>query len=187
MTTLVNAASGAIDDLHTLVLVDGLPLEQAGKTLRYRTLRLRETNVGDERAAVRMAERMVTVNGKASLVVSEADFRYAMTLRHCESWQCDGQTLSQALLDIETFGKLSTHDLGLIEQRIFLLTLAAQVRYGALSQEEFEHILGGQAPQGVASPQPMGQTASAGAAALGAESGPAMLADYAGGHANGAA
>jgi len=49
--------------LHTLTLVDGIPVERDGKTLRYRTVRLRETTVADERAANRLAERVMTVGG----------------------------------------------------------------------------------------------------------------------------
>ena len=45
-----------IDDIYTLVLVDGLPAESGGKTLKYRTVKLRETTVADERAAARLAE-----------------------------------------------------------------------------------------------------------------------------------
>ena len=37
------------DHLHTLTLADGLPAERDGKTIRYRTVHLRETTVADER------------------------------------------------------------------------------------------------------------------------------------------
>lgn len=189
-STPTSAASAAstIDDLYSLVLVDGLAAESGGKTLRYRTVRLRETTVADERAAVRMAERVVTVGGVPKLLVSDADFRYAMTLRHCERFTCDGMTLPQAVLDLDVFGKLSPHDLQLIEERVVLITLAAQVRYGVLTQAEFDAFVAGRAPTGgAASPQPVGQAAGVGPVAGVLESGPALLADYAGGAAHGTA
>jgi phage FluMu protein gp41 len=179
-------AAAGIDDLYALVLVDGLPLTQEGKTLRYRTVRLRETTVADERAAVRMAERAVLVNGEYTLLVSEADFRYAMTMMHCAQFGCDAMVLPQAMLDAALFGKLSAHDLELIEARIVLITMAAQVRYGLISEADFSAYCAS-LPRGDASPQPVGQTADVGAGATAAEFGPALLADYAGAAAGGAA
>ena len=169
----------SIDQLPALVLADGLAVESAGQTIRYRTLQLRETNVADERAAVRMAERVVYVDGQHRLMVSDADFRYAMTYMHIDAFECDGQRLPRAVLSLDVFGKLSAHDLQQIEERVVLMALAAQVRYGLLSQAEFEAYAAGQKQDG-APPQPVGQTAAVGATALPAEFGPALLADYAG-------
>lgn len=183
----MDTQSKHIDDLYTLTLVDGLPTESQGKTLKYRVVKLRETTVADERAAARMAERVLVVGGSPRLLVSESDFRYAMTLRHCEQFVCDGQVIGQALLDLDLFGKLSAHDLQLIEERITLITLAAQVRYGAITQAEFDDFVAGRQVAGVPqSPQPGGQTASVGKYADDAQSGPALLADYSGESAQGA-
>ena len=179
--------SQVIGDLFTLSLVDGLAVEAGGKTIKYRTVRLRETTVGDERMAARMAERVATVGGVPKLLVSESDFRYAMTLRHCAQFECDGQVIPQAVLDLEIFGKLSAHDLQLIEERVVLITLAAQVRYGVMTPQQFDEFVAGRMPAQDASPQPVGQTASVGPNGDIAESGPALLADYVGGHAQGAA
>ena len=178
---VARTAPVVIDDIYTLVLVDGLPAESGGKTLKYRTVKLRETTVADERAAARLAERLMVVGGVPKLLVSESDFRYALTMRHCEKFVCDGMEIPLAILDLELFGKLSTHDLQLIEERVFLVTLAAQVRYGTITQQEFEaYATGQQADSLQKSPQPVGQAAEVGALADHAESGPALLADYAG-------
>ena len=180
--------STSIDDIYSLTLVDGLTLEAAGKPIKYRVVRLRETTVADERIAARLAERLMIVGGVPKLLVSESDFRYALTMRHCEKFVCDGVDLPLALLDLDIFGKLSTHDLQLIEERIFLVTLAAQVRYGTITPQEFEaYATGQQADSLQKSPQPVGQAAVVGANADHAEPGPALLADYAGSAAHGAA
>lgn len=167
-----------IDDLYRLVLVDGLPAESAGQQLRYRTVRLRETTVADERAAVRLAERVMWVDGQHKLLVSDAEFRYAMTYMHVEAFECDGQSLPRAVLGLEVFGKMSAHDLQQIEERVVLITLAAQVRYGLLSEVDFAQYLAGHKKDGQP-PQPVGQAAAVGAPAVPAELGPALLADYA--------
>ena len=183
------ASSDVIDDLYALILADGLPVEVQGKTIRYRTVRLRETSVADERAAARLAERVMIVGGSPKLLVSDSEFRYALTMRHIDYLACDGVKIGQAVLDLEILGKLSPHDLQLIEARVVLITLAAQVRYGVITQAEFDVYAAGQVPAGAApaAPQPVGQAAGVGADAAAPESGPAMLADYAGAGAAGAA
>lgn len=185
------AASSVIDDIHILILVDGLALESGGKTIKYRTVRLRETTVADERMAQRLAERVVLVGGVHKLLVSDVDFGYAMTMRHIEHFSCDGVVIPQALIDLDMLGKLSSHDLGLIEQRVFLLTMAAEVRYGAMTQAEFDLVMSGQTPTvnhaGPNSPQHSGQAADVGQVPADAGSGPSLLTDFVGTAANGAA
>lgn len=179
------AGSSSIDDIFQLTLADGLPAEVAGKTIKYRTVRLRETSVADERIAARMAERVMTVGGAPKLLVSESDFRYAMTMRHCEYFECDGNKLPLAVLDLDTFGKLSPHDLQLLEERVVLVTLAAQLRYGVITQADFDQFAAGRIPAGSnVSPQPMGQAADVGPHVGLPESGPALLADFTGSDSN---
>ena len=95
------------DDLFTLTLHDGLPVTRAGGDLRYRTVRLRETDVNDERMAARLAERVVTVAGVPKLMVSEREFQLALTMRHVTAFECDSQRIEQAMIDLELFGRLS--------------------------------------------------------------------------------
>lgn len=176
-----------IDNLFNLLLVDGLPVQREGKTIRYRVVHLRETTVADERMANRLAERVMVVGGAPKLMTSESDFRYALTMRHIEAFECEGQRIGQAVIDLDLLGKLSSHDLGLIEGRVFLITMAAEVRYGNLSEAEFNAVLAGQqVPAGPAAPQPVGQAAELGQADPEPQPGPALLADYAGSAAGGA-
>lgn len=179
-------------DLYKLTLADGLPVEREGKTIRYRVVHLRETTVADERIAQRLAERVMTVGGAPKLLVSEADFRYALTMRHVDAFECDGQRIDQPVIDLDLFGKLSSHDLGLIESRVFLITMAAEVRYGNLSEADFNALMAGeQLPAslggtmggvlgGAQAPQPTGQAAELGQVDPVPEPGPALLADYVG-------
>lgn len=177
-----------IDDLFKLHLVDGLKATAEGRAIHYKVVRLRETDVNDERLATRLAERVVNVRGVDKLLVSDADFRIALTMRHVEAFECDGLKIPQAALDLDLFGKLSSHDLGLIERRVFLITLAAEVRYGLISQEDFDTIMAGGSPSQEGSPAPrsMGQAAAVGAVDPSPEPGPALLADFTGQPAAGA-
>lgn len=175
--TPATAPPTRIDDLFTLQLVDGLKAQSGGREVHYRTVRLRETSVNDEREAVRLSERVVYVAGKPMLLSSDAEFRLAMTMKHVAKLEADAtQALDGALLDLDLFGRLTAHDLGLIEHRIFLLTLAAQVRYGLISPADFDKMMSGEGGAQPA-PQPLGQAAGPGATAPAAQPGPAMLAD----------
>jgi phage FluMu protein gp41 len=180
-----------IDDLSTLVLADGLPAERGGKTIRYRTVKLRETNVADERKAEQLSERAMLVNGSYKLLVSESNFKHVLNMLHIESFGCDQDTITQASIDLALYDKLSSRDLELLEQRIFLLTLAAEVRYGNMSEEEFNALAAGIAPKtlpaGPVSPQPQGQTATVGTPSVFAQPGPALITDYLGAAAQGQA
>lgn len=158
--------SERIDDLFALTLVDGLPVESGTTTIRYKLVRLRETGVGHERAAVRQPERVVVVGRAPKLLVSEADFRLALTAQHIEAFERDGNKIPAALIGLATVAKLSAHDMGLIESREMLITLAAAVRYGQMPQAEFDRIMAGGAPAEEApAPQPVGQAADVGAGA----------------------
>ena len=141
--TPTTAPPGRIDDLYTLTLVDGLATHSGKQEIRYRVVKLRDTDVNDERRAVQLSERVVMVAGKPALLSSDAEFRLAMTMAHVAELRADGaNVLAGAVLDLDLFGRLSTHDLGLIEERIFLITLASQVRYGLISQAEFDRVHG---------------------------------------------
>jgi phage FluMu protein gp41 len=166
-----NAASSPperIDDLFRLVLADGLPAHVDGKEIRYRVVTLRETNVADERKAEALSGRAVLVNGSYKLLVSESNFRHVLNMLHIESLACDPTVLSRDLISLNVYDKLSSRDLEMIEQRIFLVTLAAEVRYGTMTQVEFENIMAGFAKKT-------------------AVSGPSLLTDFTGSRPHGAA
>ena len=183
----MDAKPSTIDDLFQLTLVDGIKTTAAGREICYRQVTLRETTVADERAATRMAERVVTLGGVPKLLVSDADFRYALTMRHIARLAADAtQVLDGALLDLDLFGRLTSHDLGLIEGRVFLINMAAEVRYGAMSQEDFDAVMRGETAA-AAAPQPVGQAEGAGQPGPVDQPGPALLADFAGGPDRGAA
>ncbi|MFP5474674.1 MAG: hypothetical protein ACLGJD_13595 [Gammaproteobacteria bacterium] len=189
MDTPANSApSAVIEDLFRLTLADGLPAQSGGKTIRYRVVHLRETGVAHERKATRQAERVVMVGAAPKLLVSEADFRLALTAQHIEAFECDGVRLGAEAIDLDVIGRLSTHDFGLIEQRTFLIGLAAELRYGNITQATFDAVMRGEpaAAGGGTAPRPVGQAGDVGAPAQPPQPGPAMLADFAGGPAAGA-
>lgn len=167
-------------DLFLLTLRVGLPAQRGGQAIFYKVVKLREISVADERWAVRQAERLVLWQGQPRLVVSDPDHKLALTAKHIESFECDGMSIGPELIDLELIGKLKPVDLAAIEERVFMIELAAKVRYGEITQEEFDTVFGGGQAQDVRAPQPVGPAAVAGAAAPADESGPVMLADRSG-------
>lgn len=174
-------ASSRIDDLFQLTLADGLPATMGGKEIRYKVVKLRETSVAHERKAEQMAERAVEVNGKYRLLISDSTFKHVLNMLHIEAFVCDGSEIPAAMIDLDLYDRLSQRDLAMLEERIFLISMSAEVRYGNMTEEQFEAICDGLAPVvGEQSPQPSGQTSDVGAPAHQRESGPAMLADFTG-------
>lgn len=174
------------EDLFVLTLRVGLPVEREGKIIYYRQVMLREVDVSDERWAVRQAERLVLWQGQPRLVVSDIDHKLALTARHIEAFVCDTLRLERDLVDLELIGKLKPVDLAAIEERVFQIEVAAKVRYGEITQAQYDEMftVRSEAP---AAPQPLGPAAVNGADASADGAGPFMLADRSGQGAGGPA
>lgn len=166
-------------ELFTLILRVGLPVVLGDKKIFYKTVKLREIDGADERWAVRQAERLVLWQGQPRLVVSDSDHKLALTTKHIESFCCDGMTIDGDLIDLDLMGKLKPVDIAAIEERVFMIELAAKLRYGEITQEQYDQIFG-RKPVEQKAPQSLGPAAVGGAAAPADESGPVMLADRSG-------
>ncbi len=177
--TVCMSQDTAPQDLFSMTLRVGLPALRGDQAIFYKVVKLREISVADERWAVRQAERLVLWQGQPRLVVSDPDHKLALTAKHIAAFECDGMSIGQELIDLDLIGKLKPVDLAAIEERVFMIELAAKVRYGEITQEEFDGLFGGKT-QDVRAPQPVGPVAVAGAAAPADEPGPVMLADRSG-------
>jgi phage FluMu protein gp41 len=167
------------EEIYTLQLVDGLKSQVGDKKVAYKTVILRETGVGDELAAVALAERLLYVGGKPTLILSDEIYRVALTMRHIEKFVCTGlDDIGQDVLNLEMIGRLSSFDMQRIEERCLVIGLAAQVRYGLITEAEFNSMLNGEAtPEQAIAPRSEGQTEKLGDVGAEHQSGPSMLAD----------
>lgn len=164
-------------DLYVLNLVDGLKSRIGDKEVIYKTVRLRETTVADEIIAVELSERIMTVQGKTTLIVSDELYRLAMNMRHIEAFSCPGlDDIDTDLLDLKMMGRLSTYDMQKIEERVMLISMAAAVRYGTMSQKEFDNVLAGIGKQ-TQTKRSEGQAEGMATDDSATQSGPQMLAD----------
>lgn len=180
------------EDLYTVHLVDGLPTQIDQKSVCYKTVRLREINVNDMTAATEMAERLVTVRGKTVLVMSDELYSKAISTRYIKQFEAAGlQPIGQELLNLDLLGKLNPYDLARIEERIALLEMVTQARYGLIDTKQLDAYLesldehGRRRPdpalEATSAPQPQGQADELAQGGASAEPGPAMLASHAGG------
>ena len=148
-----------LQNLNQVDLLDGLSTRLGDDEVRYRKVKLRPATVAMDLEAVRIAERVVRFEGKPMLLLSDAVYRIAMTMqrieRFCTSAGLDD--IDSSLIDLNTMGRLTPHDLERIEQQILLMDLAENVRYGNLSTDEFDAIINGTHPQSRKTPQPTGE------------------------------
>lgn len=167
-----------IQELYTLRLIDGLPSIIDNKQVFYRTVRLRETSVADDRRAAEMAQRLMTVNGRPMLVMSDETFQQAQTMLHIQAFEEPGlPSIDNNLLGLDIIGKLNRYDWQKIEERCWLIELANQQRYGLLSAAELTAILAAPnktTPDAVG-PRSGGQAEGLGADVAQPESGPVAL------------
>lgn len=167
------------EELLTLQLIDGLPSNVGGKSVFYKTVKLRETNVDDELVAVELAERVVYIKGKPTLLLSDEVYRVVLTMRHVDKFQCAGlDDIGLDVLDLKMFRRLSAFDMQRIEERCLLISLAAQVRYGLITQADFDKMIGGEEEQEPQAPRSEGQAEGVGGVGAEHQPGPSMLADH---------
>lgn len=165
-------------DLYVLNLADGLKSRIGDKDVIYKTIRLRETTVADELIAVELSERVMIVQGKPTLIVSDELYRLAMNMRHIAAFTCSGlDDIDTDLLNLKMMGRLSSHDMQQIEERVMLISMAAAVRYGTMSPTEFDNVLSGMGKEQTQTKRSKDQTAGVDADDPATQSGPQMLAD----------
>lgn len=166
------------EEIYTLQLVDGLKSNVGGKDVFYKSVKLRETTVDDELIAVELAERVVYLNGKPTLLLSDDIYRVALTMRHVEKFTASGiDDIGQDVLNLDMFRRLSKFDMQRIEERCLLVGLAAQVRYGLIKAEDFDRMLAGDDAEQSSLPRSEGQAEELGGAGDEHQPGPSMLSD----------
>lgn len=129
--------------LFNLVLVDGLPVIQGDKTVRYKSVVLREINVSHERKAAELSEQLRKIpGGSYRLVVSDESYALSLVMLACEKFEQVGlESIDEHVLDLDLMGKLSRPDLTAIEERVALIEMAALVRHGQMDETEFSRVL----------------------------------------------
>lgn len=150
--------------LNTVTLVDGyVTHNENNNPIVYKSVVLRPATVAMDIRAIELAERIVHLNGKSTLMMSDSMYALAMTMQRIERFKCSGaEDIDHTLVDMSTIGKLSPHDVGLIEAQVFVMDLAEQVRYGKITQVQFDTLMAGESsddePTDSAPPQPTGET-----------------------------
>lgn len=130
-----------MSELHKLQLVGGLELErQGGSPVLLKTVVLaeaRERHIHQALKSVQELRRDPT--GRVVLVHNEALFEAARVAAQIESIgsETEGLVLRQPDIDINLLGKLHPLDVALINERLMELELAAQRRWGLISEDSY--------------------------------------------------
>jgi len=131
------------EDLFKVRLIDGLPTKVGDVEHRYHTVILRELTVGDERQAVKLAERAVNVPGQGyKLLTSDETYNTALTMLAIDKFIGDGgRQITRDMIDFNLIDKLSIADYELIQTRTILIESSIKLRHGDLTQQQFDELL----------------------------------------------
>lgn len=141
-------------DLH-----DGLITTQGDKPIPYKRIILRSPTVDMDMRAIELSERLVMVNNLPTLKMSEEAYRIAMTMLRIERFECSGMSpIGHELIDLGMIGRLHTYDMAKIEHGILLYDMVESLRYGNITQAQFDAAFNNSEPQ---TPQPEGEARDA--------------------------
>lgn len=177
--------SPEVRKLYTLELKDGIKVTQGTTEVVLRTVRFRDISYTDETVATAAAERLVHIQGVPQLLLSNAAFKTALNFQYIESIGGPALTLGRGEFTMEMVGRIHPLEWQVIESRVYVLELAAQLRYGQIDPAQFKRWLAGEMP--AQAPQPVGQAEDQGAAPSQSVPGPAVLTDLTDTRAPGAA
>lgn len=130
-------------DLYTVELVGGLRLRNArtGADAVYKTVMLRESCEAYLHDAIRQVQELRRTPDGMRLVHNQALFEAARIAAHIDRFTGSGPDLVSADIDLAVLGKLHPLDVALIAERLMHIELAAQLRWGMITQDEYELIL----------------------------------------------
>jgi hypothetical protein len=134
-----------ISDLYTVELVQGLRLKSlhaGGTSAVYKTVFLRESCEKYLHDAIRQVQEMKRgPDGRMHLVHNEALYEAARIAQHIDHFSGNGPDLLASDIDLAVLGQLHPLDVALIADRLLHIELAAQLRWGLITQDEYDLIL----------------------------------------------
>jgi hypothetical protein len=142
-------------DLH-----DGLITTINDKPVPYKRVILRPATIAMDMRAIELSERLVKIDGIPTLKMSEEVYRVAMTMLRIERFECSDATMSPIghdLIDMSTISRLHPFDMARIEQGILLLDMTESLRFGNITQSQFDAVFKNTEPSQDNAPQHEGE------------------------------
>lgn len=132
-----------MDDLYSVELVEGLVIgEMQGTRAVYKRVYLRESCEQFLHDAIRQVQQLMRgADGRMHLVHNEALYEAARIARHIDRITGNGPELRQPDIDLALLGKMHPLDVARIAEQLLHIELAAQVRWGLITQDEYDLIL----------------------------------------------
>ena len=128
-------------DPKRIELHDGFSTTIDGKSVPYKIVILRPQTVAMDMQAIELAERLVMVNGVSTLKMSEEAYRIAMTMLRIERFECTDASIPPYQthdINMQMVGRLHPYDLVKIEQQVFLFDMVESLRFGNITQAQFD-------------------------------------------------
>ena len=155
-----------IIDPKVVILQYGLKTEIDGKEVPYTRVILRPATVAMDMQAIELSERLVMIGGIPTLKMSEEIYRIAMTMLRIERLECTDSNVNpidHTLIDMRLMGKLHPYDMSRIEQGILLHDMTESLRYGNITQAQFDAVFAKDQPAKDTdkAPQPEGESGEA--------------------------
>lgn len=164
MTTPIRVDGKPIDP-KLVELHDGYITRIGDKDVPYKRVILRPQTVAMDAKAIELSERLIMINGMPTLKMSEEIYRIAMTMLRIERFECtDGNLdpIGHALIDLEMIGRLHPYDLIKIEQQVLVFDMVESLRFGNITQAQFDAMFNNTAPKEATAPQHEGEETGAG-------------------------
>lgn len=148
-------------DLYTVQLIQGLTvknLKGRGDGV-YKIVCLRESCERFLHDAIRQVQEMRRgPDNSYHLVHNQALYEAARIVQHIDKFVGGGPDLHASDIDLSVLGNLHPLDVMLIQEKLFCIEIAAQVRWGLMDQEEADLILNGRSTSKPVSPAELLQT-----------------------------
>ena len=154
MSTQISAT-----DLNQVKLHDGIITEIDGKPIPYTRVILRPATIAMDMRAIELSERLVMLNDVPTLKMSEEIYRIAMTMLRIDRIECTDSNIKpigHELIDMRLMGRLHPYDMVRIEQAILLFDLSESLRYGNITQQQFDDVFAKKDKK--PAPQPSGES-----------------------------
>lgn len=133
--------NGVMVDPSRVTLVDGIKTMIGDKEVPYTIAKLRPPSMDLDWRAINMAERVMMYNGIPTLMMSQEQYTIAMNMLRIERFECVDPSIppiAAADIELDMFRRLHPLDNAKIEQGILLYDMAEAVRYGNITQAQFD-------------------------------------------------
>lgn len=148
-------------DPKLVTLHDGYVTKINEKEVPYKRVILRPPCLGFDEQAIILAERLIMISGVPTLKMSEEIHKIAMTMLRIERFECTDSNIDpidSTLIDLTMMRKIHPLDFIKIEMGVVLFDMVEALRFGNITQKQFDDFYNPTVPNEPNTPQLEGET-----------------------------